>query len=216
MTNREPWFKRLWARLKDKKKPPRLWWFPPQRLYRLDPKTLKDHHTKCSETIRRSMLVMLSSSFFVLLTTLTVPDRFFLIEADPNFTLQGVVLSLQGFLIAASFILIVELVYLHIFYGYWHDLEAMSSPDDERVPTLFNLNRTTARLATDVIFYWWVPLVFFAMAFKAAVRPTWSENLLLLGTVTLVALVFTRIRRCPETRRRGVWRYWAFLALLIA
>jgi uncharacterized protein YjbI with pentapeptide repeats len=162
------------------------------------------------------MLVLLSSSFFILLTTLTVPDRFFIFETEASFTLQGVVLSLQGFLIAASFILIVELVYLHIFYGYWHELEAMDARHERSVPTLFNLNRRDALLATELIFYWWTPLVFFAMAFKATVRPNWAIILYSLATITLAALIFVRIRRCPESRRRGMWRRWAFLALLIA
>ncbi len=162
------------------------------------------------------MLVLLSSSFFTLLATLTVPDRFFIFEAQASFKLQGVVLSLQGFLIAASFILIVELVYLHIFYGYWHQLEAMGARPEGSVPTLFNLKRRDARLATEVIFYWWIPFVFFAMAFKATVRPFWAIILYSLATITLAALVFLRIRRSPGAQRRGIRRRWAFLALLIA
>ncbi|MCP5083107.1 MAG: hypothetical protein GY948_15580 [Alphaproteobacteria bacterium] len=76
-------FDSFWRRLGDNKNIPRRWWYPPREPGTLDSDILKDQHSKCSETIRRTMITMLSSSFFFLLTMFSVPDRFFIIASEP-------------------------------------------------------------------------------------------------------------------------------------
>jgi hypothetical protein len=81
-------------------------------------------HEKFSETVRLTMLSLLGFALFCLLITFSTPDSSLLV-ADPTIKmpLADVQVSFQSFLILAPFLLIVVTLYLHIFYGYWLDLE---------------------------------------------------------------------------------------------
>ncbi|MCP5083105.1 MAG: pentapeptide repeat-containing protein, partial [Alphaproteobacteria bacterium] len=130
--------------------------------------------------------------------------------------MQGVALSLQGFLIASSLVLVVQAFYLHIFYDYWHELETLGARHEGRIPTIFNLTQPASRLATELVFYWWVPFTFLLLAFKAAVRAPWAAGFYTLAVLSLVALIFMKIRRCSEVLRRRQWWRWLFIACLIS
>jgi hypothetical protein len=121
----------------------------------------------------------------------------------------NVQVSFQSFLILAPFLLIVVTLYLHIFYGYWLDLERdyqhltrsreSREPSMERLPTLFSLDHPVPRLLTACIFYELVPLVLLTITWKAAARVEWGAPLVLLTGLVAVTLVFLQIRRCPPS-----------------
>jgi hypothetical protein len=126
---------RLWVRLSDPDKPPRVWWFPPssrrddvlrmpeavRQAYRA---VVQQAHEKFSETVRLTMLSLLGFALLCLMITYSVPDSALLV-ANPTIKLPfaDIPISFQTFLLLGPFLLIVLTVYLHIFYGYWLDLE---------------------------------------------------------------------------------------------
>jgi hypothetical protein len=187
---------RCWARLSDPDQWPRCWWYPPSsrrdvvlqmsEAARQDyHKVVQQAHEKFSETVRLAMLSLLGFALFCLLITFSTPDSA-LIIADPTIKtpFADVQVSFQSFLILAPFLLIVVTLYLHIFYGYWLDLETdyqhltrsreASEPAMERLPTLFSLDHPVPRLLTVFIFYWLLPLVLIVITWKAAARIEWG------------------------------------------
>ena len=133
--------------------------------------------------------------------------------------------SFHSFLILAPFLLIVVTLYLHIFYGYWLDLETdhhhlilanePGAPPIERLPTLFSLAHLAPRLLTAFIFYWLVPLVLLTITWKAAARIEWGVPLALLTGLVTVALVFLRIRRRPASQRPWNRPLWGVTGLIV-
>jgi hypothetical protein len=126
---------RCWARLVDFEKPPCGWWYPPSSrrdvVRQMPEEARQDYrqvvqqaHEKFSETVRLAMFSLLGLAFFSLLITFSAPDST-LFVADPTIKMPfaDVQVSFQSFLILAPFLLIVVTLYLHIFYGYWLDLE---------------------------------------------------------------------------------------------
>jgi hypothetical protein len=125
----------VWARLSDANKPPRSWWFPPSsrrdavlRMPEEDRKAyravLQRAHEKFSETVRSSMLTLLGVAFFCLLTVFSTPDSSFLLGGAPvKVPFADVQIPFHSFLFLAPFLLLVITIYLHVFYGYWLDLE---------------------------------------------------------------------------------------------
>jgi hypothetical protein len=189
-------------------------------------KDLQQAHEKFSETVRLTMLSLLGFALFCLLIALGTPDSALLV-ADPTIKtpFADVQVSFQSFLILAPFLLIVVTLYLHIFYGYWLDLErdyqrltlsrASREPPIERLPTLFSLDHPVPRLLTACIFYGLAPLVLLAITWKAAARIEWGIPLVFLTGLVTVALVFLQIRRCPFSRRRGNrWRWGVMVGIV--
>jgi uncharacterized protein YjbI with pentapeptide repeats len=139
-------------------------------------------------------------------------------------------ISFLGFMIVAPLLLIVLAVYLHIFFGYWLDLErerqeinrSLASTNEapvESVPSLFSYTDPMSRLLTASVFYWLVPLVLTVITWKAAGRPDLGRSSILIYVTGLVtcALFILRIRRCPDSQRR--WRNpprWAILCVVTA
>jgi hypothetical protein len=218
------WRARGWARLSDPDQWPRCWWFPPSsrrndvlemsEAARQDyQKTVQQAHEKFSETIRLAMLSLLGFALFCLLITFSTPDSALLV-ADPTIKIPfaDVQVSFQSFLIVAPFLLIVVTLYLHIFYGYWLNLETdyqhltrsreASALSMERLPTFFSLDDPVPRLLTAFIFYWLVPLVLLTITWKAAAHVEWGGPLVLLTSLVTMTLVFLQIRRCPAPQRR--------------
>jgi multisubunit Na+/H+ antiporter MnhB subunit len=229
---------RLWARLSDPDKRPRIWWFPPssrREVVRRIPeaarqeyqKVVQQGHEKFSETVRLAMLSLLGFALFCLLITFSAPDSTLLV-ADPTIKMPfaDVQVSFLSFLILAPFLLIVVTLYLHIFYGYWLDLETdhqhltcsreLGEPPMEHLPTLFSLDHWVPRLLTAFIFYWLVPLVLVTITWKAAVRPAWGLPLMVITGLVTVILVFLRIRRCPASQRQRNRRRWLVMGLIVA
>jgi hypothetical protein len=127
-------------------------------------KGVQQAHEKFSETVRLGMLSLLGFALFCLLITFSASDSSLLV-ADPTIKMPfaDVQVSFQSFLILAPFLLIVVTLYLHIFYGYWLDLETdyqhltrsreTSELSIERLPTLFSLDHPVPRLLTACIFH---------------------------------------------------------------
>jgi uncharacterized protein YjbI with pentapeptide repeats len=229
---------RFWARLSDSDTPPRSWWFPPSsrrdEVSRMPEAARQDYqkvveqaHEKFSETVRLAMLSLLGFALFCLLIAFSAPDSTLLV-ADPTIKMPfaDVQVSFQSFLILAPFLLIVVTLYLHIFYGYWLDLETdlqhltlsrkSSEPPIERLPTLFSLNHPVPRLLTAFIFYWLVPLVLVMITWKAAARLAWGLPLAFITSLVVAILVFLQIRRCPASQRHRNRRRWVVIALILA
>jgi hypothetical protein len=231
------WRARCWTRLLDPDKPPRRWWYPPssrrddvlrmsEEARQAHQKVVEQAHEKFSETIRLAMLSLLGFTLFCLLITLSTPDSALLV-ADPTIKMPfaDVQVSFQSFLILAPFLLIVVALYLHIFYGYWLDLEIdyqhlmlrreAREPSIERLPTLFSLDHPVPRLLTAFIFYWLVPIVLLVITWKAAARVEWGVPLALLTCLVTGTLVFLRIRRRPAAQRWWNRPRWAVLGLIV-
>jgi hypothetical protein len=232
------WRTRLWARLSDLDKPPRIWWFPPSSrrdvVLRMSETARQDYqkvmqqgHEKFSETVRLTMLSLLGFALFCLLITFSAADSTLLV-ADPTIKMPfaDIQVSFQSFLILAPFLLIVITLYLHIFYGYWLDLETdhrhlthsreLGEPVIEHLPTLFSLDHPVPRLLTAFIFYWLVPLVLATITWKAAVRPIWGLPLMFITGLVTTILVFLQIRRCPVSQRRRNRQRWLVIVLIMA
>jgi hypothetical protein len=229
---------RLWARLSDPDKRPRIWWFPPSSrrndVLRMSDAARQDYqkvveqaHEKFSETIRLAMLSLLGFALFCLLITFNTPDSSLLV-ADPTIKMPfaDVHASFQSFLILTPFLLVVIMLYLHIYYGYWLDLETdlqhltrsrgSSEPSVERLLTLFSLDHPVPRLLTAFIFYWLVPLVLIVISWKATARVEWGVPLFLFTGVVTVTLVFLQIRRCSASHRQRNRPRWAVMGLIVA
>ncbi len=129
-----------------------------------------------------------------------------------------------GMLIVASLLLISVTTYLHIFFGYWLDLERerrhLNLVRNEQaipcLPTLFSFNDPLSRLLTGFIFYWLAPLVFGLLALKRAVRPAWGREAALITGLVWCLLLFLQIRRCsqPNRKRWELLLLWAALLLV--
>jgi hypothetical protein len=188
-------------------------------------KEVQQAYEKFSETVRLTMLSPLGFGLFCLLIALGTPDSALLV-ADPivKMPFADVQVSFQSFLILAPFLLLVVTLYLHIFYGYWLDLErdyqrltlsrASHEPPIERLPTLFSLGHPVPRLRTARIFYGLAPFVLLTITWKASVRMEWGIPLALLTGLVTIALIFRQIRRCPASRRRGNrWRWGVMVGI---
>jgi hypothetical protein len=176
------------------------------------------------------MLTLLGLAFFCLMTTFGTPDISLLMAGTAiRLPYADVPVSFLGFLIAAPLLLIVIVIYLHVFVAYGRQLEDVyhiiggveqklfkTFPTD-RLPTIFNLNLPIARVLTAFIFYWLVPLTLGTITWKAMARPEWGLPMGATTVVVTFGLVFLQIRRCPEAKRWW-WNLprWITLGMLCA
>jgi hypothetical protein len=228
---------RVWARVSAPDKPPRRWWFPPssrrdlvlhmpeaaRQDYR---QVVQQAHEKFSETVRLTMLALLGFALFCIMITFSTPDSALLV-ADPMVKLPfaDIPVSFESFLLLGPLLLVVITLYLHIFYGYWLDLEAdyqhlirvceQGEPPIERLPTLFSLDHLVPRFLTSFIFYWLVPLVLLTITWKAMARLSWGLPLALMSGLVTTILILLQIRRCPTSQRQRNRLYWAMMALIV-
>ena len=89
-------------------------------------------------------------------------------------------------------------------------------PTIESVPTIFSFSERLPRFVTTFIFYWFVPLVLCAIAYKAFALKELIRPMFYVASVVTLALLFLRINRCRETKR--FWRNaprWILLMLLV-
>src|SRR5262245_6725321 len=160
---------------------------------------------KCAETVNRGMLSLLAVALFCLLTTLGGADRSLVAsEASIRLPFAEVPISFVGFLVVAPLLLIVLTVYLHVFYGYWRELDTtrLAQGLTETYPTLFGIDRKIAHLLTAFIFYWLTPLVIAAIAWKALARYEWCLSRILLTVLVTVGLVILQAVRLGPGRPR--------------
>src|SRR5262245_10400875 len=171
---------RTWARFADRDKAPRRWWYPRYATPSYETTPLRDLHEKCSETISRVMIVLLGFAMYCLLTALGSDDTSLLkSNAEIKIPFAEAPVSFSGFLVVGPFLLIVILVYLHVFVAYWRELDAIrvqQQPSQviDKLPALFNLDHIVPRCLTVFIFYWLTPLILAVITWKALARPEWG------------------------------------------
>jgi len=175
---------------------------------------LTEAYKQYAETTNRTMLALLAVGTFCLLTVISTPDKALLAaEGTVKVPFAEASISFLGFVIVAPLLLAVVSVYLHIFYGYWLDAEhereehntrlpEVDKKPVERVPMLFALGDPVSRGLTSFIFYWLTPVVLAAITWKGAGVPSLAFPLPLVFCFVVAALIFLRIRRSPEPRRR--------------
>ena len=123
-------------------------------------KGIKEAVEKCAETVNRAMVSLLAVALFCLLTTLGASDRSLVApEASIKIPFAEVPISFVGFVIVAPLLLLVLTLYLHVFYGYWRELDTTRQAQGlpETYPALFSIDRKISRLLTAFIFYWLTP-----------------------------------------------------------
>ena len=157
------------------------------------------------------MLALLGAALFCVLTALGSADKS-LLAADSTIKVPfaDAPMSFLGFIVVAPFLLIVLLLYLHIFYGYWltcewerQYLNQQLRPPIEAIPTLFSLPTVTPRVLTGFIFYWLVPLVLGVITWKAWAFPAMGHPLTYVSGVVIIALVLLQLRRRSHPQSTG-------------
>ncbi len=216
------------ANLSDRNKVPRCWWYPLSHnpLHHND--MVLKLHQNCSETTNKTMLTLLGVVLFNLLTALGASDKLLL---APNGSIKipfvDSSISFLGFLIVGPMLLIIITVYLHIFFGFWLQLEnelrqinqnkaKTNAPPIESMTTIFNITNTMPRILSSFIFYWMVSIALWIIAWKASARPELGYPLIYVACLITFSLIFLQIRRCSENQRRE-WNKprWMTLCLLV-
>src|SRR5262245_55963886 len=171
-------------------------------------------HQKYSETVNTAMLTLLGVALFCLLTVFNSPDKLFLAEDSTiKMPFADAPISFRGFIVVAPLLLALVTLYLHIFYGYWLELErdrrqinqnliGTGEQPIEGTPSLFYLTDWVPRQLTSLIFYWLTPLVLAAITVKALARPELAWPLIYVTGLVTFILTFLQIRRRPDSRRR--------------
>ena len=108
------------ARLADRSRWPRYWWAPIyEPVKTAAPEEWKRLHDETSQTIRRTMLTLAGFCFFSVLT-LAAPDISLLSnEASVSLPFANTEISFTAFLFLGPLTLVGQVIYLHIFLGYW-------------------------------------------------------------------------------------------------
>jgi hypothetical protein len=187
---------------------------------------VREAHKQYSETLNKTMLVLLSVALFCLLTTISSPDKLLLAAGSTiKVPFADAQLSFVGFIVVAPFLLIVLVTYLHIFFGYWLNCErerqsinqtsvGTNEAPIESIPTLFSFPDAVSRLLTRFIFYWLVPLVLGTMTFKAWALPAMGLPLTYVAGVVTSALVLLQIHRRRDNQPKG-WTLQGYAIILL-
>jgi uncharacterized protein YjbI with pentapeptide repeats len=216
------------TRITDRNRAPRNWWYPLPDEDDRHADVVKLLHESYSKAINKTMLSLLGVGLYSLLAVVGSPDKSLIATNSSIQTpLVGTSISFQGFLIVSPFLLVILTVYLHILYGKWLLIEKRreelnkepanaGEPTIESVPTIFSFSDRLPRFVTTFIFYWFVPLVLCAIAYKALALKELIRPMFYVASVVTLALLFLRINRCRETKR--FWRNaprWILLMLLV-
>jgi hypothetical protein len=205
-------FHRIWTRLSDRKKLPRLLWFPPKRQLDLDVDEWKRQHDEVSSSLRRMMLTLLGYSFFCFLT-LGAPDSS-LIASDAKIKVPfaGTEVSFAAFLFIGPLVLIGITAYIHILLGYWLSLGKRG--EVVGLPYIFNIDNSVANWLANFIFYWLPCFVLGFFVWKALPRHFEASLLYIQTVIFIFFIVVLKIRRLPEARRGfkfiNLW-FWGLL-----
>ena len=192
----------LWKRLKCRNKWPRCWWYPLHNQSTESPaeEATQKRYEGCVETVRGTMLAILSFCLFSFVTVVGTPDSALIAsEAKIKMPLADTEIAFMYFLVGAIFLLVVLTLYLHIFDTDRRELESRYKISP--VSTLFTLNRPLPNALCKFTFYWLVPIVLAAITWKALARLWWGLPLLAVTIAVTGALVWMQIRRCPPDRR---------------
>ena len=192
------------------------------------PEVVKTMHESYSKTINKTMLSLLGVGLYSLLAVASSPDKSLIATNSSIQTpLVGTSISFQGFLIVSPFLLVILIVYLHILFGYWLQLEKKrkdmneqslknGEPTIESVPAIFSFSDLLPRFVTNFIFYWFVPLVLCFLVYKAFALKEFIRPMFYVASFVTISLLFLQINRCPKERRRW-WNTprWILLALVV-
>jgi uncharacterized protein YjbI with pentapeptide repeats/uncharacterized membrane protein len=164
------------------------------------------------------MLWLLVVGTSCVLTVLNTPDKDLIIaEPTVKVPLAGTSISLFGFIVIASFLLILLTMHLHLIYEYWLTIERTRQKSTSRTaggdvlqpaPVLFGWHDPISRALAAAIFYCATPIVFLLITWKACGVVGYGRPLALLSSLVTIGLVSVWIRRTPEDRkgRRVLWR----------
>lgn len=190
------------------------YWWPQYRTIRL--KQLEERqrqHDEASRTLRRSMFGLLAFSLFSVLTLGKPDTELVLPSGGLTLPFANVEVEYSIFLVAGPIVIAGLTAYLQMFLSYFRLLDAPAK--ENQLPTLFNLDSATARLASSFIFYWLPPLILLVYSRKALALPVGYFTFMAFSLTTM-ALIFLQIRRAPHgVRQRRNPLYWLILFLLL-
>ena len=233
--------KTILARITDQIRTLRCWRYPVPVQETHHPDALKELHTSYAKAINKTMFTLLGVGLYCLLKVIGESDKSLIVA---NTTIQtplvGTSISFQSFLLVAPFLLVILVAYLHILYGYWLPLEKerremnekivaenskmtgadKPEPTIESIPAIFSFTRRMPRFFTSLIFYWFVPLTLWIMAYKAFALNELRHTLFFVASIVTLSLFFLQmINRCPESKRKRWFWYrlrWIIFGLLFA
>jgi uncharacterized protein YjbI with pentapeptide repeats len=180
---------------------------------------VREAHKQYSETLNKTILVLLGVALFCLLTTLGSPDKLLLgVDSTIKIPFADAPLSFFGFIVVTPCLLIVLATYLHVFYGYWlacererQYLNQILIPPIESIPALFSFPGVIPRVLTWFIFYGLVPLVLGVLTWKAWALPAMGRYLTYVVGFVIFVLVLLQFRRRSDNQ----WKWWTLLGYTI-
>ena len=194
---------RLLNRISDRTKVPRRWWFPEIAQVQYDPEDLQKLHTECSDTIRKTSLVLVGLSFFSLVALGASDESLLGLGKEIKLPFADTNVSFLAFLYLTPLILIAITVYLHIFVGQSIRYSAIGLKPEKKLLTVFNIDEPAAKFVAAVILYWLVPIVLFCLTWKALPRPE-APQFVILTCAVAAGLLFLQIRRCSDNTGSGI------------
>ncbi len=219
-------------RITDRNRAPRCWWYPVPPQGKRHRESVSQLHESYAKTINKTMFALLGVGLYCLLKVFGESDKSLLVA---NITMQtpvvGTSISFQSFLCVAPFLLVLLLIYLHLVYGHWLQLErerqhlneTRENPDDptiESIPALFSFKERLPRLFTNLVFYWFVPLTLWFMARKAFALREFILPFSFGASIVTLSLLFLQINRCPDsklqsefTSKRWFWNLFRWRAM---
>jgi uncharacterized protein YjbI with pentapeptide repeats len=115
-------------------------------------------------------------------------------------------ISFDAVLLIGPLLLVALTIYLHIFIR--HQRRFSGIPQEQQLPTIFNISDGAPSLITWVLFYWLPPTIMAVFAWRAMPRPLMGPVMLEATVIMAASLLFLQGRRCHPGRRK-----WAIPAL---
>ncbi|MFI5351739.1 MAG: pentapeptide repeat-containing protein [Candidatus Binatales bacterium] len=213
------WVWRAGVRLADRRRWPRKWWRPLPREINLSEADWRKQHDEVSKSINKLLLGLIAFAFYCALA-LGQPDRSLLAsDATIHLPFANTEISFVAFLLIGPLVLMAFFFYLHIFVGYWTELSGQrpaapegSSAVAPNLPFVFNLCGRAAAALSWFLFYWLVPVILAAFAWKALPRSE-APLLIALSGASVIVSVFLLMRRQADRNSR-IWSPIRWLALV--